>query len=199
MIFKVGERFIVSREGDEVPSADASGRIPVVLAAGAAFGSGEHETTASCLEELERIAGRVGGADVLDLGCGTGVLAAAAARLGARRVAALDPSPAAVAAARETARLNGVEARVEVLFGDLGAVRGRAFDLVLANLYADVLLMIAEELAAALRPGATLVLSGINDDAAYDVQAAFERRGLGLVRRRALEEFWTLVFVRPPG
>ena len=199
MIFKVGERFIVSRKGDEVPSADASGRIPVVLAAGAAFGSGEHETTASCLEELERLAARVAGAEVLDLGSGTGILAVAAAKLGAGRVVALDTSPDAVAAAEETVRQNGVEGRVEVVPGDISAVRGRAFDLVLANLYADVLLAIAGELASSLRPGATLVLSGVNDDAAFDVQAALERRGLPLVRRRALEEFWTLVYVRPPA
>ncbi|MBN2207432.1 MAG: 50S ribosomal protein L11 methyltransferase, partial [Candidatus Aminicenantes bacterium] len=175
------------------------GRIPIILAAGAAFGSGEHETTASCLEEMERRAAQVAGAEVLDLGCGTGVLAVAAAKLGASRVVAIDPSPDAVAAAAETAGSNGVESRVEVLRGDIGVVRGRSFDVVLANLYADVLLTIPAALAAALRPGAALVLSGINDDAAFDVQAAFEHRGLLLVRRRALEEFWTLVFVRPPG
>lgn len=199
MVFKIGERFVVSRKGDAVAPADAEGRIPVVLAEGAAFGSGEHETTASCLEEMERRAGEFEGAEVLDLGCGTGVLAAAAARLGAVRVVALDPSPDAVAAAGETVRLSGVEGRVEVREGEIGAARGRAFDVVLANLYADVLLAIGDDLRAALRPGATLILSGINDDAAFDVRTAFARLGLSLVRRRALEEFWTLVFVRPPA
>ncbi len=193
MTFAVGNRFLIRREDDPLDTPNAAGRIPIILAHGAAFGSGEHETTASCLEEMDGLPG-VAGAHVLDLGCGTGVLAVAAAKLGARRVVAVDPSPEAVEVTRASVRLNGVEGRVTIIQGEVRAVEGETFDLVLANIYADVLLAVARELTPLVRPGGTLIMSGVNYDDAFDVKLAYTRAGLRLVKSRALENYGTLVF-----
>jgi len=193
LIFNVGSRFLVRREDDPADAPVAADRIPIILAHGAAFGSGEHETTASCLEEMEGLPG-VAGADVLDLGCGTGVLTIAAAKLGARRVVAVDPSPEAVEVTRTSVRLNGVESLVRIVNGEVGAVRGETFDLVLANIYADVLLAVARDLASLVRPGGTLIMSGVNYDDAFDVKLAYTKAGLRLVKSRALGNYGTFVF-----
>jgi len=191
--FAVGNRFLIRREDDPQDSPNAAGRIPIILAHGAAFGSGEHETTASCLEEMERRPG-LAGADVLDLGCGTGILAIAAVKLGARRVVAVDPSPEAVEVTRSSVRLNGVEGRVTAVHGDVRAVEGETFDLVLANIYADILLAVVRELPPLIRPGGTLIMSGVNYDDAFDVKLAYTKAGLRLVKSRALENYGTFVF-----
>jgi ribosomal protein L11 methyltransferase len=191
--FAVGNRFLIRREDDPQDSPNAAGRIPIILAHGAAFGSGEHETTASCLEEMERLPG-LAGADVLDLGCGTGILAIAAVKLGARRVVAVDPSPEAVEVTRSSVRLNGVEGRVTAVHGDVRAVEGETFDLVLANIYADILLAVVRELPPLIRPGGTLIMSGVNYDDAFDVKLAYTKAGLRLVKSRALENYGTFVF-----
>jgi ribosomal protein L11 methyltransferase len=200
VIFNVGSRFLVRREDDAADAPGAADRIPIILAHGAAFGSGEHETTASCLEEMEGLQG-VAGTDVLDLGCGTGVLAIAAAKLGARRVVAVDPSPEAVEVTRTSVRLNGVESLVRIVNGEVGDVRGETFDFVLANIYADVLLAVVRELAPLVRPGGTLIMSGVNYDDAFDVKLAYTKAGLRLVKSRALGNYSTFVFelagVRP--
>lgn len=193
MIFAVGNRFLIRREDDPPDARNAAERIPIILAHGAAFGSGEHETTASCLEEMELLPG-VAGADVLDLGCGTGVLAVAAAKLGARRVVAVDPSPEAVEVTRASVGLNGVGHVVTTVHGELGAVAGETFDFVLANIYADVLLALVRNLAPLVRPQGTLILSGVNYDDAFDVKLAYTKAGLRLVRSRALENYGTFVF-----
>ena len=193
MTFAVGNRFLIRREDDPQDSPNAAGRIPIILAHGAAFGSGEHETTASCLEEMERLPG-LKGADVLDLGCGTGVLAIAAAKLGARRVVAVDPSPGAVEVTRASVRLNGVGHIVATVYGELGAVGSETFDLVLANIYADILLGAVRDLAPLVRPQGTLIMSGVNYDDAFDVKLAYTKAGLRLVKSRALENYGTFIF-----
>ncbi len=194
--FEIGKRFAVFPfyEGGEIAPG---GRIPILIGYGKAFGSGEHETTASCLEELEEIAGRGDfGSDVLDLGSGTGILAIAAAKLGARSVTAVEPEPEAVDATIQNVRLNGVEAVVQTLAGDVATVSGRRFDLVLANIYGDVLVPIAPDIARLLVPAGHVILSGIHYDFAYDVKTAYAKEGLELLRSRALENYCTFVFLR---
>jgi ribosomal protein L11 methyltransferase len=180
---------------------DAGERIPILLGHGRAFGSGEHETTASCLEEIERIHGAAAGGGlrhrrVLDLGSGTGILAVAAAKLGARSVAAVEPDPEAVRVASRNILLNGVQEVVEVIPGDKGSVSGRSFDLVLANIYGDVLLPVAPEVTTLLAAGGRLVLSGIHYDYAFDIKKAYTQTGLAIVRSRALENYCTIVLAK---
>ena len=131
-----------------------------VRAGDPAFGSGEHETTASCLEELERLPG-LKGMRCLDLGSGTGILAIAAARLGAQTVVAVDIDPAAGISCAGNVRLNGQEERVFPVCGELACIGEGTFDLLLANIYADIHLALAVGMVARTRSGGFLLLSGI--------------------------------------
>jgi ribosomal protein L11 methyltransferase len=129
--------------------------IVLVLDPGMAFGTGSHPTTRLCLEWLERT--MTPGASVLDYGCGSGILAIAAARLGASEVLGIDIDPRAVAAARDNAERNAVHIRFE----DAAThVRGQ-FDLAVANILSNPLKALAPAIPARLRPGGKLALSGI--------------------------------------
>ena len=190
MKLEIGSKLIVFRDSED---AACGGRLPVILAHGRAFGSGEHETTRSCLEELEAVF-LSPGSNVLDLGCGTGILSVAAARMGARQVIALDPCPNAIAATRATIRLNGMETVVFLVQGDLSAIRRVHFDLILANLYGDILLRSAAAIASLLAPDGTLVASGLQYEDAYDAQDSFTRAGCNVLKTRYLEDYCTIVF-----
>lgn len=161
-----------------------------------AFGSGEHETTASCLEVLEALPG-VPGARVLDLGSGTGVLAIAALALGAASAVCVDPDLDAVRTAVGNCELNGVTARVRHVCGTLGAVAAPPFDLVLANVYPDVLLAEAPDLVAALGPGGRLLLSGVPWQDHVRVRDRYRGLGLTVLSTRMLEEYVTVFMAAP--
>jgi len=189
--FEVGERFRVVPPG--APILDDE-RVPLVMAPGA-FGSGEHETTASCLELLATLQ-EVEGAHLLDLGSGTGILAIAALKLGARRALCVDTDPAAVRTCQTNCRLNGVSDRVKHLCGSLDHVAEKPFDLILANVYGDILLALADRLVARARPGAPLLLSGILYQDAFEVRHRYQALGCVVVLERMLEEFTTLLLRR---
>lgn len=162
------------------------GVVPIAMEAGLAFGSGEHATTRACLEALDRLVVRAPGR-VLDLGCGSGILAIAAAKACRCRVWAVDNDPIAVRVARENVRLNGVADRVRVLLGE-GLARAELrraapFDLVLANILADPLVDLAPALAGALTPDGRLVLSGFLDRQVAAVEDVYRRRGLRRLAR----------------
>ncbi len=140
--------------------------INITLDPGVAFGTGSHPTTRLCLQWLD--ASIRGGESVLDYGCGSGILAIAAARLGAARVIGIDIDPQAVVAARGNAMQNRVAAR----FDEPGA-HLPACDVVLANILAGPLITLAPLLAAATRPGGSAVLSGILESQAEEVRAAY--------------------------
>ncbi|NBB69993.1 MAG: 50S ribosomal protein L11 methyltransferase [Alphaproteobacteria bacterium] len=165
---------------------------------GLAFGSGTHPTTALCLEWIDEL--DLDGLDVLDFGCGSGVLAIAAGLKGAGLLLGVDHDPQALTATEENARRNGLEGRIECLLPDafesLPAPR-RRFDLVLANILAAPLVELAPTLIACLRPGATLVLSGILPEQAESVIAAYADLG-GPVDHSEQDEWVRLVF-RAPG
>lgn len=184
--------FTILPEGEPLPAGCG---IPLVMGKKGAFGSGEHETTASCLEELERIPGLVG-MRCLDLGSGTGILAIAAARLGAHSVVAVDIDPAAGVACAANIRLNGVEGEVFPVCGELACIAGDAFDLLLANIYADIHLALADEMVAKVRPGGYLLLSGIPVQDNYEVRNRFQRKGCVQVQSRFMEEFVTFLLRR---
>ncbi|HET6603296.1 MAG TPA: 50S ribosomal protein L11 methyltransferase [Xanthomonadaceae bacterium] len=137
------------------PPADAG--VVVRLDPGLAFGTGTHPTTALCLQWLDQL--DLSGRTVLDFGCGSGVLAIAAARLGAVRVVAVDNDPQALTATRENARVNGVAARIGVY--PSGQVPAGPFDFVVANILANALHALAGRLAQATAPGGAIALSGI--------------------------------------
>jgi len=139
-----------------------AGHAALWLDPGLAFGTGNHETTRLCIERLAVLAGERPGLRVIDAGCGSGILALSAALLGCGEVCAFDNDPQAVGVSRENAELNGLAGRVEFFTADLASgLAGRQADIVVANIQADVLSAGAGALAAAVRPGGTLVLSGI--------------------------------------
>jgi ribosomal protein L11 methyltransferase len=190
--FEVGGRFRISPPGTPACGDD---RVELVMAPGA-FGSGEHETTASCLEILATLP-NLAEARVLDLGSGTGILAMAALKLGARSALCVDLDPVAVSTCRLNCKGNGLDGRVEHLCGTLEQAPADRFDLILANLHGDILLRVAEGLVARAGPGATLLLSGILYEDDFQVRRCYEQLGCTVVRHRMLEEFTTLLLSRP--
>jgi ribosomal protein L11 methylase PrmA len=181
---RLGRRFLVVPPGGAAPSRNR--RELLRLDATLCFGDGAHPTTILCLEALERLYRRGTPRRVLDVGTGTGILAIAAARLGARRVVAVDIDPLSLHAARHHLALNGVGRRVS-----LGSkLPGGVFDLVVANLYLEPLLELAATLAARVASGGTLLVSGFTLSARADVTAALTAHGLRM-RATTHREGWS--------
>jgi ribosomal protein L11 methyltransferase len=193
-------RFIVHGSHDRARLAMR--RLALEIEAGEAFGSGHNATTTLCLEALDAIARRRTLRRVLDLGCGSGVLAIAAARLApAASVVAVDNDPVAVGIARENARLNRVGGCVLVLraSGLAHPALGRAppFDLALANILPNPLMELAPGLRNALRSGGVAVLSGILNQQARGVAAAYGASGFRLLWRLQRAGWTALAVVKP--
>jgi ribosomal protein L11 methyltransferase len=177
----IGKRFAV--RGTHLASPTLPGRITLTLDAALAFGSGEHGSTRGCLLALERVARRRP-RRVLDLGTGTGILAMAAARLLHRRVAAVDIDPWSVRVTRQNVALNRLAPLVRAWRADGWKDRrvrsGAPYDLVLANILARPLCLMARSLAAHLAPGGTVILAGLLASQARQVLVAHRRCGLRL-------------------
>ena len=202
-VLRVGRRIIIRptwrrhrREPDDIVLA---------LDPGMAFGTGLHPTTRLCLAALESLGDRgvltTGGAHggparVLDVGSGSGILAIAAAFLGAREVLAVDVDPIAVEATAANARRNRLGRVISAREGSAPSGEG-PFDVVLANLIASLLVRLADGLIEDLRPGGTLLASGIFVDRERDVVEAFAARGLRVTDRRAEGDWVALELVRP--
>jgi ribosomal protein L11 methyltransferase len=194
-------RFFVygAHDAGEVPA----GVIPIHIEAGLAFGTGHHETTALCLTALSRLAVRRRLRRILDLGCGTGVLAIAAAKLLKVPILAADIDPVAVEVARTNARANGVAPLLRAVVADglvLPAIQEAApFDLILANILAGPLARLAPALSAALAPGGTAVLSGLLRNQENLVASFYRTQGL-VLRQTMRENAWSaLVLQRARG
>jgi len=169
--FAVGERLWVRPSW--VEAAIPEGRVELVLDPGMAFGTGQHGTTRLCLEWLDATIDPDAGQELLDYGCGSGILAIAAAKLGAARILAVDNEPQALEATRANAEANGVAERIEVADA-AGAMEGRApFPLVVANILSQTLMALADEITATVAPGGCLALSGILTGHADRVRAAY--------------------------
>ena len=186
--FNIGSNFRIAPPNH---SASSDGRIDLVMQRGA-FGSGEHETTVSCLEVLESLP-EVNGARVLDLGSGTGILAIAALKLKAAHTVCVDIEPSAVETAQINVQLNDLDEHATHITGTLGALTECSFDLILANIYGDILLDLVDPLTAKLKSGGALLLSGVLWEYNFDVRQAYEKRGCEVIRNRILEEFSTIL------
>jgi len=185
--FEIGQSFKIIPP-EHPPSEDD--RIDLITQRGA-FGSGEHETTVSCLELLETLPD-LSGKRVLDLGSGTGILAIAALKLGAASVLCVDIDSAAVKTAQQNCQVNQVDERALHVCGTLDDINDDQFDLVLANIYGDILLDVATDLVAHTVSGGDLLLSGILWEYNYDVRARYEQLHCALIRNRMLPEFSSL-------
>ena len=179
----------------------APGEVVIALDPGMAFGTGLHPTTRLCLAGLEAFSdaagpGGLAGARVLDVGCGSGILAIAALRLGAADVLGIDIDPIAIEATVANADRNGLRGALRARIGSLPSGEPPV-DLVLANLIASLLVRLAGELAAALRPGGSLLASGIFIDREAEVALALAWAGLRVDRRWAEGDWVALLAVRP--
>lgn len=166
---RFGQRLWICPTGGTIEQADAT---IVALDPGLAFGTGTHQTTALCLQWLDGCDLR--GKSVIDFGCGSGVLAVAALKLGAARVLAVDHDPQAVIATQDNAARNQVDDRIEVVHSD-DFIRQTA-DLVIANILANVLIQLASTIGDLVRPGGRLVMSGILAPQSADVIDAYGDR-----------------------
>ncbi len=181
--------------GAHVTGPPPPGSIPILIEASSAFGTGRHESTRGCLLALAGLAEARAFGNALDMGCGSGILAFAAAKLWSCPVLAVDNDETAVLRARENAAINGVAGLVQATmgegFGADGVSACAPFDLIIENLLAWPISHMAPDLMAHLAPGGVAVLSGILADQENQVLAS--HNGLGLVRRIALGEWVTLV------
>ncbi len=168
------------------------GETVIWLDPGMAFGTGNHETTRLCSERLVSFAERYGTTGrVLDAGCGSGILALSAAKLGFAHVAGFDNDPESVQVSKENAALNDVGDAVEFFTSDLvSGLAGRQAELVLANIQADVLMRFTKELIGAVAPGGELGLSGILSRELEQVQGVFAAAAPGWkIESRVLGEW----------
>ena len=194
-VHQIGQRVVVRAPWHEYePEPD---QVVVVLDPGMAFGTGLHPSSRLCMLGLEEELHP--GGRVLDVGTGSGILAIAAAKLGAGRVDAVDIEPVAVRSAKENAERNGVADQLSIAegsVGDGGPVSG-SYDLVLANIIARILIDLVVPLAASVNSGGGLVLSGVVESREPAVRRAFDGAGLVFERRAQIEDWVSLVYRRP--
>jgi len=192
--FPVGDRFVIYPGDPPEPENSGEDRIALWIPPGRAFGTGDHATTQLCVRFLEQHVRR--GSHVLDVGTGSGILALAAASLGAARVVAVEVDPEAARVAQDNFRRHPCGAEIELVEGTTHGVTGW-FDLLAANLRSDILSETMADLAYLLRPGAMAVLSGILEPEATAVQIAAQGRGLQVTGQAARGEWVALELVKP--
>ena len=188
---EIGEKLVVVPEWMDAPD---NGRIALRLDPGIAFGTGSHPTTKLCLAALESYAAP--GVRALDLGCGSGILGIGALLLGAESNTGCDVDPMAPEAAMANAALNGIgEDKMRVYAGDilkdasLRRTLGGGYQLVLANIVADVIIAFAAYARSFMAQDGVFICSGIIDDRADEVRAALERNGFTVVAHTSEEEW----------
>lgn len=193
--FPVGGRFWII-PGQQDSGTAAGDRIPMWLEPRMAFGTGTHESTQLCLEVLERLA--LTGKTVLDIGTGSGILAIAAAKLGAAGVLACDIDPVAIQVARTNCRRNRIEHRICLFTGEVEALSGSRFDVILANLEGNLIRQKLHDFGQRLNPRGSLVVSGLLEQDATGIcrSANAPTLPLRLLRDLARGEWRCLVFSR---
>jgi len=191
---KIGDIIVIKPSWEEyIASPDD---IVIELDPGMAFGTGTHPTTSMCIRILEEIV--TGGMKVFDVGTGSGVLAIAAAKLGATEVTAVDFDPVAVTVAKENVAINQADSIISVGRGDLlKGVEGKA-DIVIANIIADIIIVLLDDIPNKLKIGGTMIASGIIADRLGDVTEAVIAHGL-LVDRVLEEGGWAAMVIRNGG
>lgn len=184
---RVGRRLWVCPRGRPPPRPDS---VTLFIDPGLAFGTGDHATTALCLDRLSRM--RLAGARVLDFGCGSGILAVAALRLGAAEAVGVDNDPRALAVSGDNARDNGVAERYRACAPGDPRAEG-SFDVVIANILAGTLVQSSDVLTGRVRSGGRILLSGILRQQSAEVQAAY---AAAFDLRESVREEWVLLYGR---
>ena len=192
---EIGERLLVIPEWEK---CDPKGRVTVTLNPGLTFGTGSHATTRLCLRTLDKLV--QGGEKVLDLGCGSGILSIAALRLGAKSAFACDIDDKCVDVAYENAALNGIgKDTYTVRWGNvlsdqqLRREMGGGYDIVVANIVADVIIALSTEVRPYLKEGGYFLTSGIIDDRAEEVAAALRSAGWEILESNSNEGWYSFL------
>ena len=191
---RIGTRLTIRSTGKSIREKTQTARQLIIPAAGA-FGTGEHATTAMCLRLLERVSRRWVDWSILDAGTGTGILALAASRFGARSVVAIDNDPKAIAIAKSNARLNRIHGiRFEIADAKTPNTR-RKFDVIAANLFSELLIAAIPKWRPRLRSKGVLILSGILRSQERGVVRALRKQEIAIdeIRRRGK---WIAILAR---
>lgn len=190
--FEIGERLAVCPSWEKYDNKD--NRTVISLDPGAAFGTGSHATTSLCLEILEK---RVTAATtVLDIGTGSGILAIAADLLGAQSAIGVDIDAQSVKTAINNAEINGVSNKTEFLVGDLADKISGKYDIVCANIVADVVIRLFDNVANFMKDDGILIVSGIIDMRANDVETAAAQHGFKIAQSLTREEWHAYVLTK---
>ena len=191
----IGKRFVIVPDPEMVSGQAGLPVLHLIVPQEQAFGTGSHETTSLCIEILETL--EISGKRGLDVGAGSGILALAMHRLGARKAFAVDNDTDAYGALRDNRIRNGVPAEGMPLFiGSVEALRGGAFDVITMNIIPEVILPLLGDVVQRMAGGGRLILSGILVVKRDDVVAASGTHGLELVDEREKGEWWAGVFQR---
>lgn len=197
---RAGRFFIYgSHDTDKIP---ADTPYPIRIEAGMAFGTGHHGTTKGCLLMLDdMISASERPEHVLDLGCGAGILAIAAAKAFDRSILATDIDPDAIIVTQQNAETAGVSHLIDAHIADgfnTSALQGRQFDLIFANILAGPLMGLAPEISVATAPNGKVILSGILDELAESVTQAFQSHGFAITPQPSLSGWTSLLALKQP-
>ena len=194
-VLHVGKRIVIKPTWRDYESTGDD--VVIALDPGMAFGTGHHPTTRMCLELIEEHLAP--GMDVFDLGCGSGILSIAAAKLGAARVAGMEIDSVAVASAHENIRENGLNERIQVIEGTLPhfGIAPATFDLAVANISAKIVSELAVEILRAVRPKGTVIASGILLERKAEVDEALTSAG-AVIRHTLVDGDWIALVAAAP-
>ncbi len=182
---QISNKILITPTWEEVEQKDD--QIVIALDPGMAFGTGTHPTTVMCIQALEKVI--QGNEEVIDVGCGTGVLSIAAAKLGAKPILALDLDEVAVESARLNIQLNHVNKRIDVMQNNLLEHIDKKPDIIVANILAEVILSFTGDVARMLKPNGFFIASGIIQAKEDTVREALEQEGF-LIEETLIQEDW---------
>lgn len=190
---RIGEHIVIKPEWEDVDSQN--GDIVVELNPGMAFGTGDHETTSMCISNLEKYVNK--GDLVYDIGCGSGVLGIVAAKLGAKEVVGIDIDEVAVKVANENIEKNKVSSNMKAIVGNLAdeIEESKKADVIVANIIADIIVILSEDTRKYLKDGGIFITSGIILSKVDTVRKALEKNGFEVVEVQKKGE-WACILAR---
>jgi ribosomal protein L11 methyltransferase len=190
-VIRISQRVVIKPTFKEYESKEDE--IVITLDPKMSFGTGEHESTKLALQLIEKYV--KGNEKVLDVGTGTGVLSIAAIKMGAARAVAVDNDPWCYENCLENCVLNNVEERIKVVEGDIDIIPGNDFDLVIANIQKNILLLISEKINTKLKKNGIVVLSGLLIKDETEIINHYQSIGLKLLEKKVLDEWIALVLM----
>ena len=191
-VTEIGSRLVIRPSWEEYDNKE--NRVVLSIDPGAAFGTGTHATTKMCLQFLEKYVNK--DSTMLDIGSGSGILSIAAALLGAKKVDGVDIDPVAVKVAKENADINDVGDKLHFILGDLCDKISEKYDIVCANIVADVIISLLENVEDYLNDDAMFICSGVIDIREDDVKAAFLKYGFEIFDEADCENWRAFVLKR---